>query len=198
MQASIQLPSHWPGTALDRLRTRARHRVAFSGRALAALALLAACSSRSATPEQQQPRIPELSAGELRDAPTTLRIRGVRLELETRMTRNFQPTVGNPPFSGRFVNTTVTVSEHDLRAIPADLDMRWVWMLDGDDVVSGALPESGHDAAQPFEQIKGWACCPDLRADWGQPSLDVVVGLVDAGGTLHLLRAAEQRILLLF
>ena len=157
-----------------------------------ALALLASCGSSSGAPVG----LPRLSLSDLLSAPERLRLGDMTIVLETDLFRNLTPSIGLPSSERPPVRAQLTLSELDLNEIPPDLDPRFVWFVHEDDVCASELPIQRIEDTPPFEVAKLTLFCGEL--DFSVSMVDVVVGVVDELGELHLVRAPDQQILIVF
>ena len=152
--------------------------------ALALVACLAACGGRSEPPAPASE-----SAAALRLAPASASVGGRTYTLETYLWRDFMP---GPEMSaaGRPLLASVTVSSTDRSAIPVDLRVDGMWVVNGEEVWR-ATPREEQSREDPTKVVVMAREGPL----WGPGiNVDVVVRLRGSNGETVLLRAAAQPI----
>ena len=139
-------------------------------RAVIAAAFSAGCGA--------SPTVPDEAVSQLRAAPTVATIDGARIELKVDVWRDFQPI--SPP-GGKGLRVSAR-----LPATTATFILERIWVLFGDqmwDSTPTAIPGS-----------TTWTTGEGPQ--WGPGvSVDVVAQIRGPGGTMRLVRAADQLIL---
>jgi hypothetical protein len=143
---------------------------------------LAACAGSVGLAGDMQP-------AELRSAPEAVELTGITLRLETYLWRDFMPI--SPP-DGRPLSAVLRILAEGGRPLPAGLRADRLWVVNGTEVWTtelGAPRPADPSRPDRLEYLArgGPKWAPDSR-------VEVVVRVLDSGGTVHLLRASGQRI----
>ena len=151
---------------------------------LALVACLAACGGGSEPPSPSGE-----TAAALRLAPAAADVGGRTYRIETYLWRDFMPGP-DASANGRPLIAAVTVSATDRSAIPADVRVDAMWVINGNDVWRATPREE-----QPREDPTRVAVVAREGPRWGPGiTVDVVVRLRGANGATALVRAAAQPI----
>jgi len=145
------------------------------------LVVVAACDQNPAGPRVRRDVVPYVPLRVLRAVPEKVAIGGHTFSLETYLWRNFQPVA--PP-GGHPMLALATLVEADSLAIPAGVDLAYIWVIDGDSVAVTAFVEPEQPGWPPHLEVRRAADLPQ----WGPHIfVDVVVGIGHANGSLALL-----------
>ena len=145
---------------------------------------LAACGNRS-----EPPAPVEEGAAALRVAPLTADVGGRSYSLSTFLWRDFMPGP-DASANGRPLVAIATVAATDKSALPADVAVEGLWVVNGDQVWR-ATPREEQPRTDP---TKVEVVARD-GPRWGPGiTVDVIVRLRGPGGQRALLRAAAQPI----
>jgi hypothetical protein len=123
------------------------------------------------------PVAPDPTVAELRAAPSTTTVAGVRVELQVSLYRNFQPIT--PPAGAPLI---VSVR---LPSSAATLAVDRLWILFGDQMWSGTPQQNPGTLEWVSRDAPPWG--PDV-------TVDVVARITAPGGASQLVRSASQRI----
>jgi hypothetical protein len=127
---------------------------------------------------------PMLPLQDLLAAPETLSIGGKSLVLSTSLWLDLMPTVppSNPPLIA-----IIYVRSADSTEPPNSVSPDVVWIVSGRQIWGGFLQDTFAPGQNVIAKVArngpGW-----------DGSVEVIVRIVDSGGTAHLLRAASQQI----
>jgi len=125
--------------------------------------------------------MPDLAV--LRAAPTTLELEARTLVLTAQLWRDFMPI--SPP-DGRPLAGLVTLGARVGQALPPDLNVERVWVLNAPEVWTSPVTARWDDGSDP--SVAAWAVQDGPK--WGPGiAVDVVVRLRDAAGRPYLLQA---------
>lgn len=147
---------------------------------LLATALLGSCSKHEIDPNAPQ------DIETLSKAPESLRIGGNRLQLECFLWRDFMPVL--PDSGGSGLYSRIRLFDERQAALPADLELRFVYIIKGDDFVRGSLTEVGF--MQDFAQEGMFRNGPR----WGPDEVVDVVVEFSVGDKTYRIQAKEQPI----
>ena len=151
---------------------------------LSIAASLAACSTRSEPPAP----VGEEAAA-LRVAPLSAEVGGRSFTLSSFLWRDFMPGP-DASANGRPLVVIATVAATDKSALPVDLTVDGLWVVNGDQVWRGTPREE-----QPRTDPTKVEVVAREGPRWGPGiTVDVIVRLRGAGGRSALLRAAAQPI----
>ena len=129
--------------------------------------------------------IPYVTAEQLGAAPEEVSVAGHRLTIDAHLWRNFQPFV--PP-EGPPMHALVKLCDADSLALPADVDLAFLWLIDGDLVAAVPFIEAEKPDYPAHMEVRRAAYLPQ----WGPHIfVDVVVGIRSADGSLALLADRE-------
>ncbi len=126
----------------------------------------------------------ERSVNELRSAVEEVELAGQKLKLETSLWRDFMPGSGTQHITGSSLMASVEVRTTDGKAIPRDIEVTAVWVINGDKIWKSSVEEVRQSGAV----VRGGP-----KWEIGK-AVDVVVLLRHQKGGLRLLRASNQRI----
>ena len=127
---------------------------------------------------------PELKLGDLLAAPETLTVGGKSLVMSTSLGRNLMPMI--PP-SGSGLVAVVYLQMTDSTATPESITADVIWVVRSQDIWVSFLRDS--TPPRPNVIAKSASDGPE----WDGP-VDVIVRVIDNGGTFRLLRAANQQV----
>lgn len=130
--------------------------------------------------------IPPKTIDELLAAPEEVYIDGQNYSLSTYLWRDFMP-----PSTGSALMAVITVSERNALAIPANINVVHLWVINVDEVWSTVFSDEVHPAP-PVGQLEKIARDGPMW-DTGI-NVDVVVQIIDGTGAEYLLKAPAQLI----
>jgi len=132
----------------------------------------------------------DLTIKDLISAPDTIQVEKVGVVLETYLWRDFMPV--SPP-DGKPLRAVVTLLPVHSKHLPADIDAKKIWIIQGEEVWSNSL-----SAVSPAESDQLVIRLEKTAANgpkWG-PGIEVivVVEIHDKEGNIYLLKAEHQPI----
>lgn len=146
------------------------------------LILVGGCSFEDGSP--LLPKSSEIPLDELKGAPECIYLEGQECRLETYLWRDFMPIC--PP-DGQLLIAMISVVGQNGGAIPADVKLKYLWVINGIQVWAVTFSEEPQHPENELQRIARDG------PKWGPHIfVDVVVGLTRSNGRLLLLRAVDQ------
>jgi hypothetical protein len=142
------------------------------------LPFVLACSEDVSAPTSE---VPDMTLGELADAPETLVLGQQQYRLDTYLWRDFMPI--SPP-NGKPLVAFVELVSDDQGTIPDNVELVYIWVVNGSRVWAATFPD-GSDRTEGYAR-GGPKWGPDIFVD--------VVVAVTTGSGIRLVRARAQEI----